>query len=203
MSKVLNLEENEADQLADFLGHDIRIHREYYRLPEGTLQLAKMSNVLMAMEKGTLSDFKGKKLDDIEINPEEQLDPASYALSSEEEDLSDMEVAGPSEIAQPIGSDKTSQPTGSSKTAQPSVVRKDQASSKPPVRRWEVNESDAVERQMMSFIHACRVPGKKDCEQCIQAEPHALKDRTCTGVKNYVRNRITTHTHKMEKHFFF
>ncbi|KAL0967831.1 hypothetical protein UPYG_G00257770 [Umbra pygmaea] len=98
MSKVLNLEENEVDQLADFLGHDIRIHREYYRLPEGTLQLAKMSKVLMAMEKGTLSDFKGKKLDDIEINPEEQLDPASYALSSEEEDLSDMEVAGPSEI---------------------------------------------------------------------------------------------------------
>lgn len=43
MSKVLNLEENEADQLADFLGHDIRVHREYYRLPEGTLQLAKMS----------------------------------------------------------------------------------------------------------------------------------------------------------------
>lgn len=60
MSKVLNLEENEADQLADFLGHDIRDHREYYHFPEGTLQLAKMSKVLMAMEKGTLSDFKRK-----------------------------------------------------------------------------------------------------------------------------------------------
>ncbi|KAK1877482.1 UvrABC system protein B [Dissostichus eleginoides] len=45
MSQVLNLKENEADQLADFLGHDIRVHRQYYRLPQGTLQLAKMSKI--------------------------------------------------------------------------------------------------------------------------------------------------------------
>lgn len=70
MSQVLNLEENESDQLADFLGHDIRIHRQFYRLPQGTLQLARMSKVLLAMERGTVSQFKGMTLDDIEINPE-------------------------------------------------------------------------------------------------------------------------------------
>lgn len=44
MSKVLNLKDNEMDNLADFLGHDIsRVHRQYYRLPERTLQLAKIS----------------------------------------------------------------------------------------------------------------------------------------------------------------
>lgn len=63
MSKILNLKDNEMDNLADFLGHDIRVHREYYRLPEGTLQLAKISKVLMAMERGQLSDFKGRNLD--------------------------------------------------------------------------------------------------------------------------------------------
>ncbi|RXN22575.1 hypothetical protein ROHU_023424 [Labeo rohita] len=35
MSKVLNLKDNEMDDLADFLGHDIRVHQQYYRLPEG------------------------------------------------------------------------------------------------------------------------------------------------------------------------
>lgn len=70
MSQVLNLQENESDQLADFLGHDIRVHRQYYRLPQGTLQLAKMSKVLLAVEKGTLSQYKGQALDDIEIDPE-------------------------------------------------------------------------------------------------------------------------------------
>lgn len=70
LSTVLNLKENEMDQLATFLGHDIRVHREFYRLPESTLQLAKVSKLLIAMEKGRLSDLQGKGLDDIEINPE-------------------------------------------------------------------------------------------------------------------------------------
>lgn len=70
ISQVLNLQENESDQLADFLGHDIRVDRQYYRLPQGTLQLAKMSKVLLAVEKGTLSQYKGQALDDIEIDPE-------------------------------------------------------------------------------------------------------------------------------------
>lgn len=69
LSTVLNLKENEMDQLATFLGHDIRVHREFYRLPESTLQLAKVSKLLIAMEKGNLSDLQGKGLDDIEINP--------------------------------------------------------------------------------------------------------------------------------------
>lgn len=55
MSQLLNLQENEADQLADFLGHDICMHRQCYLLPQGTLQLAKMSKVLLAMGNGTLS----------------------------------------------------------------------------------------------------------------------------------------------------
>ena len=38
ISQLLNLKKNEMDILAGFLGHDIRIHREFYRLPEETLQ---------------------------------------------------------------------------------------------------------------------------------------------------------------------
>ncbi|MED6290438.1 hypothetical protein CHARACLAT_012972 [Characodon lateralis] len=69
MSTILNLKGHEMDTLADFLGHDVRIHRQHYRLPPGTLQLAKLSKVLMAMEQGRLSDFKGLTLDQIQIDP--------------------------------------------------------------------------------------------------------------------------------------
>lgn len=69
LSTVLNLRDNEMDILANFLGHDIRVHRQYYRLPEGTLQLAKVSKVLIALEQGRLSDFKGMSLDQIQIDP--------------------------------------------------------------------------------------------------------------------------------------
>lgn len=70
LSTVLNMTDTEMDQLANFLGHDIRVHREFYRLPEKTLQLAKISKVLMALEQGRLSEFHGKNLDEIGIEPD-------------------------------------------------------------------------------------------------------------------------------------
>ncbi|KAI7813893.1 hypothetical protein IRJ41_003813 [Triplophysa rosa] len=73
LSEVLNLSNTELDQLADFLGHDIRVHRQFYRLPEGTLQLAKMSKIFLALEKGRLADFRGKNLNEIDIDPEERV----------------------------------------------------------------------------------------------------------------------------------
>ncbi|KAK2814261.1 hypothetical protein Q5P01_000663 [Channa striata] len=68
MSKVLHLKDNEMDDLADFLGHYTRVHRQYYRLPEGTLQLAKISKVLLALEQELLHEFKGRNLDEISID---------------------------------------------------------------------------------------------------------------------------------------
>lgn len=50
LSTVLNLKDNELDQLANFFGHDIRVH----------LQLAKISKLLIAMEKGKLPNFRVK-----------------------------------------------------------------------------------------------------------------------------------------------
>jgi hypothetical protein len=42
MAQMLNLKENELDVLAGFLGHDIRIHREFYQLPEDTTQVGAL-----------------------------------------------------------------------------------------------------------------------------------------------------------------
>ncbi|KAK6484851.1 hypothetical protein HHUSO_G12717, partial [Huso huso] len=67
LSQILSLKRNELDQLANFLGHDIRVHRDYYCLPEATTQLAKISKLLLAMEKGCLPNLQGRSLDDIEI----------------------------------------------------------------------------------------------------------------------------------------
>ena len=68
MAQVLTLRENEMDILAGFMGHDIRIHREFYRLPEDILQVAKVSKILIAMDRGDMGKFYGKSLDDIQLN---------------------------------------------------------------------------------------------------------------------------------------
>ncbi len=67
VSQLLNLKTHELDQLATFMGHDINVHREFYRLPEETLQMAKVSRILFALQNG-ISKFQGKSLDDITPN---------------------------------------------------------------------------------------------------------------------------------------
>ena len=67
VSQILNLEENELDWLARHLGHDIRVHREYYRLQESTLELAKVSKLLMAVDEGKAGNFAGKSLSEIDL----------------------------------------------------------------------------------------------------------------------------------------
>ena len=68
MSQVLALRSNELDLLASFMGHNILVHREFYRLPEQTLHVAKLSKLLMAMERGDTVELSGKTLDDIDVN---------------------------------------------------------------------------------------------------------------------------------------
>ena len=67
ISQLLNLKDNELDILAKFLGHDVRIHREFYRLPDATIELAKVSKLLLRLENGTFHGLQGKSLDEITI----------------------------------------------------------------------------------------------------------------------------------------
>ncbi|XP_055955291.1 uncharacterized protein LOC130012119 [Patella vulgata] len=97
LSQILNLKENELDILANFLGHDIRVHREFYRLPDETLQTARVSKLLIAMESGNFSTHQGKSLEEIVVNPEEEVE--LDAEQSEGEDVSDSEGEGEVEAA--------------------------------------------------------------------------------------------------------
>ena len=68
MSQVFSLKEHEIGWLAKHLGHDIRTHREYYQLHDSTIELAKVSKLLLAMDNGKAASLKGKTLDEINID---------------------------------------------------------------------------------------------------------------------------------------
>ncbi|XP_024119917.1 uncharacterized protein LOC112141094 isoform X9 [Oryzias melastigma] len=93
LSQILNLKNHELDQVANFLGHDIRVHREYYRLPEATTQLAKISKLLIAMEKGSLKNLQGKSLEEIEIEDDLELTESSGESDSDAEGDTAVEEA--------------------------------------------------------------------------------------------------------------
>ena len=68
MTQILGLDEGNQDILAKFMGHDIRVHRNFYRLPEQTIELAKVSKVLHLINSGKIAKYRGMDFNDIVFN---------------------------------------------------------------------------------------------------------------------------------------
>lgn len=66
MSQLLSITINDREQLANFMGHDLDIHNQYYRLPDETLQISRVSKILLAMESGQLHQLRGKTLEEFD-----------------------------------------------------------------------------------------------------------------------------------------
>ncbi|XP_056118254.1 uncharacterized protein LOC130095524 [Rhinichthys klamathensis goyatoka] len=207
LSTVLNMTDTEMDQLANFLGHDIRIHREFYRLPEKTLQLAKISKVLMALEQGRLAEFHGKNLDEIGIAPDEKVIDCDEEDGSIQEGHCSSTVDEPSsEVALPP-TERNDMPPPPKRRRPPSdeempsgasAVRPSSKGKSTQKTPWQQTEVQAVERHMQRFITSLTVPAKSDCEKCLKAEPGALKNRDWKTVKFYIYNRITAYKKKFQ-----
>ena len=67
VSQLIDMDENELGWLATHLGHDVHIHKEFYRMQESTLEIAVVGNLLMAIDEGRAHQFKGKNLRDITL----------------------------------------------------------------------------------------------------------------------------------------
>ncbi|KAJ8942578.1 hypothetical protein NQ314_010034 [Rhamnusium bicolor] len=85
LTQLINLSESDMEQLASFMGHTLGIHRSSYRLPDDVFQTAKISKLLLLMEKGGAGKFKGKTLDEIDLNMDEDL-----METSEEDNVENM-----------------------------------------------------------------------------------------------------------------
>ncbi|XP_075967677.1 M-phase phosphoprotein 8 isoform X1 [Anarhichas minor] len=82
----------------------------------------------------------------------------------------------------------------------PSTAR-DGTVQKPALKRrpWNEREQAAVKRYLCEFITGMKVPGKKECNACIAAEPD-LGGRSWTDVKNYVHNTLQTMRRRNNHH---
>ena len=180
VSQVLNLKNNELDQLANFLGHDIRVHREFYRLPESCTQVTKISQLLMAAEGDCMAKHRGKSLDQLNTvrpgagNEEVEKEQGMPMEDDEEEGLE-------SQAIRESGKEKRTQEEPQLRG--PSPKRKKRTT-------WSQEEKSAVWRACGDYIRRGEVPGVSVCSRAI-AEEHALRDRAWRAVKYCCHNIIT------------
>jgi len=68
MAQVLTLRENEMDIIAGFMAMTFVYIENSIVCPKIFLQVAKVSKILIAMDRGDMGKFYGKSLDDIQLN---------------------------------------------------------------------------------------------------------------------------------------
>ncbi|CAL9707456.1 unnamed protein product [Knipowitschia caucasica] len=163
-----------------------------------------------------MSEFKGKNLDQIDIDPHEELHVDNESDSEDEDDTTGKNTT-PSTSPAPSSSQssdshfkvnkKSSNAIGQigarpaqggledgleEKEPLQEVTARPKAKGKVVVkkRKWTEEEIQAVEKTLMDCIRTLKVPGKAQCLECINASQTALKGRTWEGVKFYVKNRI-------------
>ena len=71
MTQEHNLKKNELNVVATFMGHNVAVHREYYRLPGNTLQLAKVGKLLGCVNEGIEMEPIDKERQNIKFSESE------------------------------------------------------------------------------------------------------------------------------------
>ncbi|KAB0805127.1 hypothetical protein PPYR_02097 [Photinus pyralis] len=86
--QLLNMDSDEVEQIAKFMGHTQKTHAEFYRLPQDIYQTAKVAKILLLLEKGRGKEFKGKRLEDININTD-----VYYSSEAEDDGTDDLPLS--------------------------------------------------------------------------------------------------------------
>jgi hypothetical protein len=66
VSQILALNSNEMSWLASHLGHDISVHNNFYKLQESSIEICKVSKLLLAVDRGEVGKWADKSLEEIE-----------------------------------------------------------------------------------------------------------------------------------------
>jgi hypothetical protein len=173
MAQVLSLKEHELENLASFMGHDIRIHAQFYRMPLDVVQIARVSKIFLAAEQGRIAEFAGKELADISLD-----DAVVEGESGSETDVNEVDECESS------ASDATADnipEVGSSESTQTLKRNRTIGSRKP----WSEVEKNAVRSHFASYILQNKLPGKTAIEEFLKKSGI---DRPWTKIKDYIRN---------------
>ena len=83
-------------------GHDVTVHKEYYRKQPDEVELTQITQLLIANEEGKLKEFKGKKLHELDgmMLDVPQVDYGEADVTESEGEIAEPSGAGPSGAGQ-------------------------------------------------------------------------------------------------------
>lgn len=67
IAQLISMEDHDLEQLSAHLGHEKATHLNYYRKTDDKLQIAKVSKFLLLMEKKSMGEYRGKSIDNMDL----------------------------------------------------------------------------------------------------------------------------------------
>ena len=86
VAQIINLEKGELEWLANHLGHDLEVHKSFYRLHESTVELSKVSRLLLAVDSGCTAKYSGKPLAEVNMLQSANSDAERESDSDDDDD---------------------------------------------------------------------------------------------------------------------
>lgn len=214
LSQIFSMSENDMEQLATFMGHTNEVHKKSYRLPDDVYQTAKISKLLILMEDGKADAFRGKSLDEIDLDLNEELDEGC----TENEQILDYDLQDyvkdkplTCEASQIVNNNCVQQvsnvndeprpgPSGLQKETSeldylmppPSIVENNvKKGKKRTLVPWTEEQKKVVTTYFKRHIKSKQPPKRNECETLKEKYPDLLINKDWLKIKVFVQNTYT------------
>lgn len=192
ISQIFSMNDQEIEQLATFMGHSSLTHRNEYRLPDDIFQTAKISKVLLMMEDGSAGKYKGKSLDEIDINLEENLLAPGDNINDddscdEKKDWERRDYENKEDLSTEMFG-KTSDPAQNlTALTENKATKKKQRILIP----WTTEQKTIVKEFFKEHIMKQKPPKRGECEEIISKYPILLANKNWLKIKVFIQNLYT------------
>ena len=193
LCQVFDLKEGEMQWLANHMGHELHIHRDFYRLHESTVEIAKVSRILMAVDSGEARKYKGKSLNEIaledisfqsaEVGSDEEVDMNEGSANSEVESCHSE-----SENEKYVSLKRKRAPVLSSSSDEESFVQAKKSKPQQSLKRkWTTAELLTLKSVFHTFFQDKVYPSGKVISKAI-SENECLKHRSTAQIRSKLQH---------------
>ncbi|KAG5881868.1 hypothetical protein JTB14_008683 [Gonioctena quinquepunctata] len=200
--QIMNINENDMEQLASFMGHTKKTHEEWYRLPQDVYQTAKIAKILMLIDQGKAHNYKGKGLEDINIDETDVLEIEETNLSIPTKGLEKNnferhinacfeEETENFENNQSRKRMKLTADSDSDQNEKENEVQNNQMKLKSTGcrKRWKKEEKDIMLRYFKHFIKDRKAPKKCEVEEFKLKEKEVFSNIDWLRIKTFIYNQ--------------
>lgn len=161
------------EQLSKFMGHTLQTHCNYYRMSDKVYQKAQISKLLNLMMEGGVEEFKGKTLEEINID----LSPIGY--DENVGNLNSYPVDNP-DCEMPSTSAKVTKKIGEAKKVMPPKQDKRES--------WTKTQKNTLQTFFSDHIKLRKAPTEREITELSEKYPQLFKGKKWTSIKAIVYN---------------